>query len=553
MKSEDQLRKSDSLVVDHPMHREYEQLTYSQPSYSSKSRTIGRLWSMLPLAPITAVAFFIVAVNLIFVIFRLSLPYPISPWEAGIVVDAWRMLQGDSIYAVGTGHATHMYGPLITLLLAQAFRFTGPVLEVGRIVSAISGFAVVLLLARIFVRGDRIAFGVGAGLLLAANSRTFFYFTETRPDLVSIFFAMVGLIALYHSQKATTKQLQIPLLLTGSLLLVIAVFFKQTAVVFVFVPALATLGQPRVSTFRNQILCAAVPIVAVSVAFGAVWHLAPGLWHFMIDVPSQYHVSVFRAGRMAVELLASLPLFLLALLHWLFTDAPDTYLFPRCRWLLAALICTVPTSLLAFAKDGGTANSLIPALLSVGAFCAWRTPVALALLRDASRPVPLRIALGILLGIILFAHAFPDPRVLSLGSLKGGHGVQDRGLVVAEARSLPGKVVCPDDPTIALMAKGYAGRTAAFEADAVYWDPDRIQGVIQEVDSADFVIVMRHGRMPDGNVLVSTKLGWGTNEKVLQASGLTKREFRTTSTQVYELWHRARPPRQASPLSFKAF
>src|SRR5262245_52776507 len=134
-----------------------------EPSTSAKMSA----WSILPVAPIGVVVLFIVIANIIFIIFRLRLPYPVSPWAAGIVTDAWRMLQGDSIYAVGTDHATHMYGPLITVVLAQAFKIVGPALEVGRVVSAMSGIAVVVLIASVFGRGDRLTFSIAVALLLA--------------------------------------------------------------------------------------------------------------------------------------------------------------------------------------------------------------------------------------------------------------------------------------------------------------------------------------------------------------------------------------------------
>jgi hypothetical protein len=281
--------------------------------------------------------------------------------------------------------------------------------------------------------------------------------------------------------------------------------------------------------------------------FAVIKQFAPGLWHFIVEVPAQYHVPALRAGRMAVELLTSIPLFVLALVHWLFTDARDTWQLPRVRWLMAALVCTVPASIVAFAKDGGASNSLIPALLSVGAFCAWRAPVVFALLRDAARPLPLRIAAGAIFGIMLFAHVYPAPAALSTAALTGGHGVNERALVIAEARSLPGKVVCPDDPTIPLIAKGYAGRTAVFEGDAVYWDLGRMQAIVKEINSADYVIVMRHALLPGGKALVTTPLDWGDGnegdkEQLLLASGFAKSEFRTTSTPVYELWRRTPPP-----------
>ena len=208
--------------------------------------TAVRWQSMLPLLPIGAVAFFIIVASAIFIGFRSLLPYPVSPWEAGIVTDAWRMLQGDAIYAVGGDHATHMYGPLVTVFLAQVFRFTGPVLQLGRLMSALSGIAVVVLLARMIIgRGDRLALGVAAALLLTANTRTLNYFTETRPDMDSLLFATLAIIALYLGLEPVERKPRLALVLTGSALLVIAVLFKQTAAAFMLIPALALAGRFR--------------------------------------------------------------------------------------------------------------------------------------------------------------------------------------------------------------------------------------------------------------------------------------------------------------------
>lgn len=506
---------------------------------SAKKQTLPDPWSNSPFIAIGVVVFFIVSANLIFIIYRVRLPYPVDPWEAGIVTDAWRMLQGQAIYATGTDHATHMYGPLITLVLAQALEFTGPVLEVGRLVNAISGIAAVLLLAAIFGRNDRLTFAVSVALLLAANSSTNppYYFVETRPDTVSAFFAALALIVLYHGQEPERKPWRrVAITMAGSVLLVIAVMFKQTAVAFVFAPALAMLAKPRKLSFRSQFLFAAIPIVVMLVTLGGIWCFAPGLWHFIVEVPAQFTYSIRRFGETAVSLLG-LPLFALALMHWLFTDAQDNWQLPRVRWLMAAMICAIVVSLAAVAKEGGDRNNLIPALLAMGAFCAWQTPVALEFLRDNSRPLPVRIATGILFGSLLFGHAYPNPWPLGWTVLNDGWGTDDRALVIAEARELPGKVICPDDPTIPLIAKGYAGRTAAFEDDAGAestdgWDIAHLPAMVKEIDSADYVIVIEQSWQTTPHI----------RQVMLQASGFIKSEFRTTSTPVYELWQRARPP-----------
>jgi hypothetical protein len=70
-----------------------------------------------------------------------------------------------------------------------------------------------------------------------------------------------------------------------------------------------------------------------------------------------------------------------------------------------------------------------------------------------------------------------------------------------------------------------------FEADAVHWDFGLMQGpTVKELDSADYVIAM-------------PGLGIVEHDKhLLPAIGFTKSAFRTTSTPVYELWQRTRPP-----------
>lgn len=506
------------------------------PTSAQKKQTLADRWANLPFIAIGAVVLFIVSANLFFIIYRLRLPYPPDQIDAGIVTDAWRMLQGQTIYAVGTDRATHMYGPLITVVLAQAFEFTGPVLEVGLLVNVISGIAVVVLLAAIFGRRDRLTFAVSVALLLAANSRTGYWFVRIHPDLIFCFFATLALIVLYCGQESERKAPhRVAIIMAGSALLVIAVMFKQPAGAFVFVPVFATLAKPEKFSFRSQLLFAAIPIVGMLVTLGAVWHFAPGLWHFLVEVPGQYTYSIWTLGETALGLL-TLPLFVLALIHWLLIDARDNWQLPRVRWLMAALICAVGVSIAAVAKDGGGDNSTIPALLAIGAFCAWRTPVALAFLRDNSRPLPSRIATGILFGILLFGHAYPLPWPLGWADLKNGWGGDDSTLVIAEARELPGKVICPDDPTIPLLAKGYAGRSSIFESDEFNLDVwgGATPAVLKEIDSADYVIVV----MPEGTSMDT----YQERQDLLQARGFIESKFRTTSTPVYELWRRVRPP-----------
>jgi hypothetical protein len=131
----------------------------------------------------------------------------------------------------------------------------------------------------------------------------------------------------------------------------------------------------------------------------------------------------------------------------------------------------------------------------------------------------------VLLSVLLFAHAYPAPGALSEGALKGGYGVADRAKVIAEAPLLPGKVICPDDPNIVLAAKGYPGKTAIFEADRVHYDARRVaQALSSEIDSADYVIVMRQVTLPDGEVL-TPRLSDGQLRTLCKRAALSKSDF----------------------------
>jgi len=491
------------------------------------------------MVPVALVAVFIVAASIFVVGFRLQLPYPISPWESGIVTEAWRMRDGLAVYALGSDHATHMYGPLITILLAGVFEISGPTLLAGRLVSVLSGAATVVILAAIFGQGSRLAFILALALLLVANSRSENYFIETRPDMGSALFATLALILLYHGSQSETELSRHWLTVAGTMLLVVAVMFKQTAASLMIVPLLALLAKfDRVLIWKGWKL-AAIPIVAVLTALSAIWLFIPGLWRAMVEVPVQYNVSIPRMGRIAIELLASFPLFALVLMHWLLTDLHASMQIPRIRWLISAIVCIVPSSVLACAKSGGTSNSLIPIFLAVGSFCAWRATVVLVMLRDTRRPLSTRIAVGALGSGLLFAQTYPLPGPLTWEALIGGHGTNARALVIAEARSLEGKVVSPDDPTIALIAKRYAGRTAVFEADAVKWDTERMQSLWREIDLSDYVIIMRPGLSANGIATIKTQAGFATPAAALLARGFVQIGFESFSSPNYELWARS--------------
>ena len=69
-------------------------------------------------------AIVLIVINCWSIVYRISLPYTQSPWEAAIVVDAYRAAHGQPVYERldQGGHATHMYGPIITQAVAEIRR-----------------------------------------------------------------------------------------------------------------------------------------------------------------------------------------------------------------------------------------------------------------------------------------------------------------------------------------------------------------------------------------------------------------------------------------------
>src|SRR4051812_17577774 len=54
---------------------------------------------------------------------RLTEPAALTPWEPAIAMEAVRLNAGLPVYE--SAHATHMYGPLLTVALAGIFKVTG--------------------------------------------------------------------------------------------------------------------------------------------------------------------------------------------------------------------------------------------------------------------------------------------------------------------------------------------------------------------------------------------------------------------------------------------
>jgi hypothetical protein len=277
----------------------------------------------------------------------------------------------------------------------------------------------------------------------------------------------------------------------GTACLIVGFSFKQTACVFAVVPLIALALQGRRPT-RDEVVRALLPPVAVVGVILCLKVFSPAVYHYMIEVPGSYRIEwSVVADAMVRRTLLSSPLFLILAGEWLVADRGSLRNDPRMRWVVAVLAVAIPFSSVAFGKYGGQTNSLLPALMGMLAFLALRLPTALARLEGRVASTSGRVLIGSCAALFLFLSDFPHLRLMV--DVPHWNGAYDR--VIARVSALPGTVVCLEDPTIPLYAKGYAGRTLGSEMDAHVvhgqW-PDAIpERVLDEVRSADFLVDIR--------------------------------------------------------------
>src|SRR4051812_36685203 len=144
-------------------------------------------------------------------------------------MEAMRLNAGLPVYA--SGHATHMYGPLLTVLFAGVFRFTGLSLIAARTSIALFSVALAVFLSLILCR-NRSAASVclAVALFLGINLRTSLVFFSVQPDSVAVLIGSIALLIWARRDESLIRSV------AAILLFVTAMLFKQTAAAFALVP-----------------------------------------------------------------------------------------------------------------------------------------------------------------------------------------------------------------------------------------------------------------------------------------------------------------------------
>jgi hypothetical protein len=498
---------------------------------------------LLRVAPLLLAAAVILGYALQSVVTGFIRPAPISPWESGHIVDAWRWAEGQDVYALpGEGHATDMYGPLPHVLVGLWFRIAGPSNHAYRVVSLASGVLLCLLVALVVMRGAPLgARFAGFAVMFGLDYRVAHYMTAGRPDYAA---TMLGGLAVALFAAGSKRR---PALYgAGLVVLVVGTLFKQTAALAAAVPAVVLLWD-RSRSIGERLLLSALPLLSIALLVGTIRLSSPALYYYMFELPSKYRVIPRSALANFWFYLATVPIFWVTLTGWLAREerAPEP---AAGRWLAGSALIALPASAWFSAKVGGYANSMLPGLAALVAFGAWRIGSTLYPWMLSTQRTGRAVALSTALGLLLVFSVLPTPPPVFSAITSNRAEIEaspfeayvvrtetarildeEYEAAIELVRGVKGIVVCPQDPTIPLYARNHAGRQLQMEADRMpvdgYYTSKLPESVRAEVAEADHVLLLRRGFPHDMllNPLDLTGMGYRRSESPLQSYMLLSR------------------------------
>jgi hypothetical protein len=454
------------------------------------------------------------AATLFAAIVRLTEPMATSPWEPAIAMEAMRVNARLPLYEAG--HATHMYGPLLTVFLAGIFRLTGLNLLAGRISFSIFSIVLAAALSLIFCRGQSRKYCFFAFLLfLGVNLRTNLIFFSVQPDCAAALFGVAALsIWILRRESWSGTAFSISLFLCATLL-------KQTSAAFALIPAVyALIWKRRLIDVARSL----IPAMSILVALAAIYLVWPQVFFGMVAVPGSIKVNYNRFLPIGLYFIGTFPVFLIALLTE-FRSRESVGEFER--WIWAAIVILVPVSVWTTCKSGGGYSSLLFGYLAMTALFVVKLDQLWQWI--ASRRQSLGFLFASVLALaVLFSFLIQFDRDLTLLFTRCGD--EKYKTAVDCARRMPERVISPQDPTIAYRAAGYFGLSLFFELDthAVNGNwPDRFPDALsKELDQAKYVIEVR--------CYVPTPLF----ERELVERGFVRVPVVALSNSAYTLWAR---------------
>jgi hypothetical protein len=360
----------------------------------------------------------------------------------------------------------------------------------------------------------------GVAMLMSFNLRSNTFFSQIKPDMPALGFALLALILTFQAMEKG-RWACYPLALVS---FCVAYLFKQTAAMFTLVPLVSLLLRQRWSL--RDWLAVAAPPATIATLILALYIFAPNVHFHMITAVSRWTIQIERLVVSPLRFLSFSSLLPAALFMIILIRPGISLNDPESRWLVAVCVGLLPGSFLAWSKLGGGLNSFLPALLPltvlsiVGIAGAWETVRANHISRACTH------AFAWLIGLMMMANGI----VTSRGELQAlffdGHGDGHYPQVVQYVSKLKGRVICPDDPTIPIRALGQTGRSSWAEYDTVVSQsvPHYFQ---TEIMSADYVIVVN---------------SWGLNlmtPDILRAANFEPAGWGGADMGVYSLWRNA--------------
>jgi len=475
-------------------------------------------------------------------VWQYSKSWPIHQWESGLVAECQRAAMGMPVFeSAESGHATHMYGPATTYLIAAWFKVDGPSFWPARLLSLLGLIGILCLLAWIFARRTQLNILIFSFAVIASFGPCVLNFVEPRPDCISLFFAAAAIAVM---QVAWSRE-SLPLMAAAAVLTVVGMLFKQPAAMAAGVPFLAALLDVHRPLTRRRMLMLCCPVsgVAGTLAVIAIWF--PGTFHYLLRVPAAYKISGFDMLIWSAKL--SILLSFLAAV-WL-TVQPGIrpkslghfrrQLTPAQIWTLAALLVAVPCCLLTASKTGGNANCLLPAVVAgVSVLLAFGNSVQqhLMLDRPLARWLPLNCS-GCLSLCVVAAFALSLTTNVRADVSYGDAGFAS---LVRLLRDTDGTVACPQDPAAGVLAGRRPGRSLMLEYDAAGW-PEKIPGwFFDELQEAMFVVSVGQGE--DWRFW---PLGGAAMESFLRDRGFEPLNCSALKNSVYRVWQRKASSRLA--------
>jgi hypothetical protein len=408
---------------------------------------------------------------------RLTDKISASPWESAIAMEAVRLNAGLPVYE--SAHATHMYGPLLTVVLAAIFRVAGLNLLMARAIMSAFSLVLCFLLAWILSPRKRNAQIWWAFLLfLAITFRTDLIFFSAQPDCLA---GLLGVLGLYF--WITRRRSRVRVLLAIGFF-ISAMLTKQTAASFALIPIVYHLIWRR-----NALLQSTIPALCLVLVLLLIRVFWPQLFSAMVSGPASIRIYPLRIFSVAVYFVATFPLLFLGLR---FAFNLPGRIRTRERWIFSALIVLLPVSICAMAKSGGSYNSLLFAYVAVIALFVSQLDVISTWI--PSLPRWRNVAAGGVIAVAIFcSFFFQFERSLALLQAHGGDEKYENAVSIT--RQFGGRVVSPQDPTIAFRANGYVGRSLFFELDAHSvkgnWPGEVPTSMQRELEGANYFIEVR--------------------------------------------------------------